>query len=181
MDVLLAKAVRECLKVRDFLAVPGEIAEAVHVVDVQADAVQGDVPCPVSLQDLAHVRVPGIAPAALDVAEGPVGREVALAGEAAKLAADGGWRLLLNKVEREVPAHRGHGHLVHLLVAQVPDDLPGIVQEKAEAVGFGGDNEEIVGGIEALLLLGVDEIIGIPGTVVVAALVDAPHGLPQTI
>ena len=135
MNVILPQVGGELRQIGDQLPVPGEVPEAVHVVDVHADAVQRDAALAVFPGDLARVLVAGVAPAALDVAEGPSGRHIAAARQPAELPADGGKALRGEHVHVQVAAHRGDHRAVEVRPPQVEGHLPGQLAEAEELLG----------------------------------------------
>ena len=169
----------EALQIREGVRLPGEVFEVHHIVDIQAYAVQRNMALPVLIDHGAHFLLAGIAPAALDIAEGPAGREIAVAGELAEGTGDAGEGLLLDEVYVQVAAEGGDDCLVMLFPAQVPDDLSRIVQVEAEKPVRAEEDQQVVAAVEAGALFRVVEDVAVPAFIAVAAFINAAHGLAQ--
>ena len=76
-----AQVGEELFRVREAVFVPGKDPVAVHVVDVKEDHIARDVPLPELPRDLAYFFLGFVAPAALLVAERPLGRHGDAAGK----------------------------------------------------------------------------------------------------
>ncbi len=129
---------------------------------------------------LPHLRVAGVPPAGLDVAQRPAGRDIAAAGEAAELAADLRQALRFDEVDGQVAVFRGDGGGAHGGEAQIKADGAGVVKVHAEALLRAGEQEQVVGRVQAGLVFGMAGVVEVPGAVAVAALVDAADRLAQT-
>ena len=81
------------------------------------------MPLPVLGNDGADLLLAGVAPAALDIAEGPAGREIAPARQSPKSPGGAGEGIFLNEIQVQVPGKGGDDGLVMVFPAQVPDNL----------------------------------------------------------
>ena len=178
-DVIRPHVIVELPQIGEARLVPGEVLEVLHVVDIHAHAVQGDVAVAMLLHHIAHLRIGGIAPAGLDVAKGPLGGQIAAANESAELLADGSEAVSLDDVHAQVAVLGGNDGGIAPGVAQVELHGAGIVKIHAKELLPAAEQQQVVGGVDAGLVLRVGEIVGVPGTVQVAALVDAPQALAQ--
>ena len=124
----------ELLKVWETLAVDGEALVALHVVDVHVDGIEGDARLAVAARDVTEVILRLIGPAALLVAEGPLGRDVASAHERAELADDVGGVLALDKVEVAVGVFERDLDAINVGLAHVEGDDARGVEEGAEGL-----------------------------------------------
>ena len=177
MDIARLFVCDEVLKIREGFFVDCKVLVALHVVDVEVNAVKRNI-CPVVVYDhiLDSFGVV-IAPAALLVAECPERRNVALTDDFAELADYLNGLVLLDDVDVKVrPVDRDLGG-VGFCVADIPADPGGEVDENAVPA----ENQEVMRGVERLFCLGVEGIVAAVALVNPAALVDTARSLSETV
>ncbi|MEI2692696.1 MAG: hypothetical protein V9H69_24415 [Anaerolineae bacterium] len=116
---------------RKGLLIPGETAEAIHVVDVQVERVQRNAAGAELGRQLAHRGLVGIAPARLVVAQRPQRRQRHAAGQLAvalqHIAQAGrGHEIVAQLAGRRLEAQR-----IAVAVAKIKEAAAGIVQQQA--------------------------------------------------
>ena len=179
VDVILRQLRRQRLEIREFLRVHREVPVVLHIVDVQIDAVQRDAVFPMAPGHCPDVRLGGVTPAALAIAEGPLGRNVAFSDQAAEGPDDLHIGFPGDDVEIVVLIVRRDLQQVPSGVAHVELHPSGVIPEEAEPSGGAVHQQEVVGAIERGLVLGMVRIVAAKAHIVPAPLVDAPDALSQ--
>ena len=178
-DMILLHVRAEAGQVREGILPPGEVFEIFHIVDIEADRVQRDAPLPVLRGDGADFRLAGIAPAALDIAEGPAGREIAAPGEAAEGTGQLREGILLQDIQVQLAVLRGDNGGIRTGIPEIPGDRARIIQEDAEERIRTEKDQEGMGAVEAVRALRMVKDIIVPGAVQEAALINAADGFAQ--
>ena len=179
VNVFPAHACDETGQVRNLFRMPGEVAVLVHIVDIQADTVDRNAAGAVLMDNAVHVFGRAVTPAALDVSEGPEGRKVGFSDQTAQFAADRPGGIAGDHIQREIAVEGGDHDLLHAGIPEIPDHFAGIIQKQTERPLFSGDHNEVMGAVQALPVLGVHDVIAVPGAVDMSALVDAAHSFAQ--
>ena len=169
----------EMLQIRERILPPGEVPEIFHVVDIQTDAVQRDAAFPVLPGNSADFRLAGVSPAALDISEGPAGREVAAACQAAEGPRKLCQGFLLQHIQVQLPVFRGNDSCIGTRVSEIPGHAAGIIRIDTEEAARAEKDQEVMGRIKAFRAFRMIENIAVPGTVQEAALVDSPDRFSQ--
>ena len=134
---------------------------------------------PVLIGNGAHLLLAGVAPAALDIAEGPARGDIAAAGETAESPGNGGKGILLDEVQVQAAALDGDHRLIAGGIAQIPGDFARVVQVDAEEPLRAEEDEEVMAAVKAGPLLGMVKNIAVPAFIAVAALINAADALAQ--
>ena len=180
-DALFFEVIRKLFQVREAVAVDGEIGVALHVIDVHADHIQGQIVLAVLLCDCADVSFGLVAPAALRQAKRPLRRDVAAPDEGAELPAESVFVPAGEKIEIVVRRLDAEGEQVVAGVADVVEHLSREIDEHAKAKPVVPDEQKIVRTIVRKFILAVVRLIGVVGDVVPAALVQPAGHLAQTV
>ena len=170
----------ERLEVGKTLGVNGKILEAVHVVDVEIEHVERDTRVAVAVGAFLDIFFGDVSPAALSVAERPLRRDIALADQRAEFADDGFQTVGGDDVQVEREFLGRDRDSITVGVADVKGDLAGDIEESAEAF-LAVDDQEVVRAVDGALLFGMERLVGAEALIDPAALVDAAHGLAQSV
>ena len=179
VDVLVLHARIGGFQIREMHRIPGEVLEILHVVNVHAHVVQRDVPLAVFGYDEVQIVFACVPPAALDVAHRPLRRNVAASDEVAKLAHQPCQRGAFNQIHRQIAVFGRNDRLAAVRIPQIKRDRTGIVEIRAENTLLAAEQQQIVAGINAALVLRVAEIVHVPRAIKMPALVDAADILAQ--
>ena len=147
MDVLIFHFLIKISKIRESFVIQSEILVALHVVDVQINAVQRDLELPVLSYDFPDLIFRHIAPAALTVAEGPFGNHEASADELAELVNDILYIGAGNDIDVEVPVGSGDFQFAVTGISDVEGEDSRIIDEDTESL-FAAYHKEIVGTVK---------------------------------
>ena len=167
-------------KMREALLVHRKVLVALHVINVQHHGIQRHIAGAVIGYDLADLVLVHVAPAALGVAEGPFGRNIAAPHQLAELVYNVGQAFALNDIEIVIFLGHGDPQGVKVGVAAVKGDLTGVVDKKAEGV-FAGHDHKIISTVQRGFALSVVRVIGAFAFVHPTALVNAADIFAQTI
>ena len=107
MDVLIFHFLIKISKIRESFVIQSEILVALHIVDIEVNAVQRDLKFAVFFYHVPDLVLGHIAPAALAVTEGPFGNHEASADELAELVNDILYIGAGNDIDVEVPVGSG--------------------------------------------------------------------------
>ena len=167
-------------EIGEALGMDGEILEIIHIVDVEVQHIQWDACLFVFIRTPPDVILCHIAPAALSVAERPLGRQIALADQGAELADDRFQALARDDVQVKREALGRDTEHIAVGIADVKGDLAGQVKERADPL-LAVDQDEVVRTVDRALVLGMERLVGAPTLIDPSALVDAAHGLAETV
>ncbi len=179
-DMLLPHFTRQLGQVGKMALVPGKILEPLHVVNVHADTIQRNMPGAMFPDDGADFILRSVAPAGLNVAKRPLGRQIALTNDAAECMDNVLQAILFDQVNADISLRAGNNRLITVCVAQVKHHIAGIIKVHAEKAAYPCKDQQIVAAVQALPSLMMVGIIRIPGTITEPPFIDAPHVLPQT-
>ena len=165
-------------KMRKRVCVDGKVLVGVHVVNIEIHAVQRNTYRVITADHVVHRLGVGVAPAALLIAERPLGRQIALADSGAEGADDLARLFPVYQIDGKILALDRDLCLVCGRIAQIPADARRKVDEQAKAF-FAADDDKIMRRIERPLGLGVKGVVGAIALIDPAALVDAARRLAQ--
>ena len=180
MDALCLHIGSQSLQIRETLFIHGEVLVALHVVDVQIDAVQGNAGSLVLCSDFPDICLIFITPAALSVAECPERRNIASADDPTELLDDILFIFTGDDIDGEVIFRRLDLHGVSPGIADVELHLSGIIEKCTES-DLAADNDKIVRAVERTGVLVVVGVVIVPADILPATLVDAPDLFAQTV
>ena len=121
-----------------------------------------------------------IAEAALTVAEGPQGRQVARADGLQQIPGDGIGGVIFNLVQHQIPGVANHQNLPRAPVVDFKGHSGGGIKKYTEFLRS-VHNQQVVGGINGGVGVGVVGGIGVEADVATAPLIELTHGFAQTV
>ena len=135
---------------------------------------------PVILSHGPEVILRLIAPAALPEAERKFRRDIAAADDLPELLYDVISGFPFNDIQGQIGIFTGDAHRILAGITDVKGQFPRIVEEEAEGL-FPGNDNEVVCSVEGMLVFRVVRIIGTVACIAPAPLVDAAVGFAQTV
>ena len=123
----------ELREIRESFAIQREVLVALHVIDIQVDAVKRDAGAAIPVSHLPDLILVHIAPAALSQAEGPLRRNVASPDDRAESGDDLPGGLPLEDIDVRVVLLEVYPHLAVIRIAKVKLQLARGVDVEAEA------------------------------------------------
>ena len=147
MDVLIFHFLIKISKIRESFVIQSEILVALHIVDIEVNAVQRDLKFAVFFYHVPDLVLGHIAPAALAVTEGPFGNHEASADELAELVDDILDIASGDDIDIQIPVRSGDFQFAVTGISDVEGEDSRIIDEDTESL-FAAYHKEIVGTVK---------------------------------
>ena len=180
MYALQLHIVGKLFKVREALLINGEILVALHIVDIQINAVEGNACFLVFFGNGADILLIPVAPAALTVSESPERRDIAPADKLPELLYDVLFVFACDDIYVNVILFGLYLHKASFGVADVKLHSAGIIEKCTEGL-LSADDYKVVRAVKRTGILVMIGIIVVPAHILPASFVDATYLLAQTI
>ena len=152
-----------------------------HVIDIHIDHIERNSGFLIFIRNFSDFVRSHVTPSALTKAKGPLRRYIAASDNSPELRYNVKDTLALNDIDIRIEVLKDDTHLVQLGITYIKADLPGSINVNAKLIFLGKDNEEVLGGIERVLVLCVIGVIGVIAGIKPAPFIHAPYSLSKTV